>query len=211
MTTEYSIAILTCWYGPYPWYFSYFIHSCSYNPTVDFYIITDNEDIIHNQPPNVKVICKRLDDLIETASRKLGFSVNINHPFKLNDFKPAYGFIFSKFIEGYDFWGHSDLDVIYGNIRNLLTNEMLSNYDFISLRHGYTTGCFCLYRNNEILNTYFKCSKDYLMILTNSRHYCFDECSFLWDELKSGKSILELKSETQSFTHLMKAFPVKLA
>ena len=20
-----SIAILTCWYGPYPWYFSYFI------------------------------------------------------------------------------------------------------------------------------------------------------------------------------------------
>lgn len=30
-----SIAILTCWYGNYPWYFPYFIHSCSYNPILD--------------------------------------------------------------------------------------------------------------------------------------------------------------------------------
>ena len=33
---EKSIAILTCWYGEYPWYFPYFIHSCVYNPSVDF-------------------------------------------------------------------------------------------------------------------------------------------------------------------------------
>jgi len=200
-----SIAILTCWYGTYPWYFSYFLDSCSYNPSVDFYIITDNEDVIYNQPWNVKIINKELNELMEAASQKLGFSVTINHPYKLNDFKPAYGFIFPELIAGYDFWGHSDLDIIYGNIRNFLTNDLLGTYDFISLRHDYTTGCFCLYRNNETLNTYFKRSKDYRMILSNPRHYCFDECGFLWDELQAGKSILELKSETQSFTHLMKA------
>ncbi len=43
------------------------------------------------------------------------------------------------------------------------------------------------------------------MIFSNPRRYCFDECGFLWDELQTGKSILELKSETESFPHLMKA------
>ncbi len=103
-----TIAILTCWYGTYLWYFSYFLHSCSYNPSVDFYIITDNEDVIYNQPPNVKIVNKELNELMEAASQKLGFSVAINHPYKLNDFKPAYGFIFPELIDGYDFWGHSD-------------------------------------------------------------------------------------------------------
>ncbi len=200
-----TIAILNCWYGPFPWYFPYFLHSCSYNKTVDFLIITDNQSTIHNKPKNVKVIYKELEEFKTLASQKLGFTVSIDYPYKLNDFKPAYGFIFPELIDGYDFWGHSDLDVIYGNIRNFLTNEMLSNYDFISLRHDYTTGCFCLYRNNETLNTYFKRSKDYCLILSDPKHYCFDECSFLWDELKLGKSILEIESETQSFTHLMKA------
>ena len=198
------VSIIITYYGKFPWYFCYFLHSCKFNPTIDFYIITDiSWD--RKLPPNVNFINNTIDDIKEVASQKLGFKVNIDHPYKLNDFKPAYGFIFPELIEGYDFWGHSDLDVIYGNIRNFLTNEMLDNYDFISLRHGYTTGCFCLYRNNEILNTYFKRSKDYCLILSDPKHYCFDECSFLWDELKSGKSILEMESETQSFTHLMKA------
>lgn len=200
-----TIAILNCWYGPYPWYFPYFIHSCSYNPSIDFITITDNQELIHKKPENVKIIYKTLDAIKSTASKKFGFKVSIAYPYKLNDFKPAYGFIFSELIDGYDFWGHSDLDIIYGNIRTFLTNEMLYAYDFISLRHDYTTGCFCLYRNNKTMNTYFMRIKHYKMILSNSKHYCFDECSFLWDELQAGKSILELPSETESFTHLMKA------
>ena len=65
-----SIALLTCWYGPYPWYFPYFIHSCRYNPTIDFIIITDNIEPIHNKTNNVKIIYKTLDEI------KSGFSEN---------------------------------------------------------------------------------------------------------------------------------------
>lgn len=201
----YNIAILTCWYGPYPWYFPYFIHSCSYNPTIDFYIITDNVQSIPSRPANVIIVHKTIDDLKAIANEKLGFVVSIDNPYKLNDFKPAYGFIFPEIIEGYDFWGHSDLDIIYGDIREFLNDEMLTLYDFISLRHDYTTGCFCLYRNNQKINTIFMRSKDYRLVLSNAQHYCFDECNFAWDELKSGKSIFELQTEIESFTHLMKA------
>ena len=200
-----SIAILICWYGSYPWYFPYFIHSCSYNLTIDFIVITDNLESIHNKPQNVKIIYKTLNDIKTSASEKLGFTVNIDYPYKLNDFKPAYGFLFPEIIKGYNFWGHSDLDVIYGDIRKFLTNEMLCIYDFISPRHDYTTGCFCLYRNSEKMNTIFMRSKDYKLIFSNGQHYCFDECNFAWAGLAKGKSIFDLDTAIVSFTHLMKS------
>lgn len=91
--SSYRIAILTCWRGPFPWYFSYFIHSCVYNPTIDFYIITDNQQSIYNKPANVKITYKTLKEIKSTATQKLGFAVNIGYPYKLCDFKPAYGFL----------------------------------------------------------------------------------------------------------------------
>ena len=53
---QHKIAMITCWYGSFPWYFPYFIHSCTYNPSIDFYIITDNEQIVTDKPDNVKII-----------------------------------------------------------------------------------------------------------------------------------------------------------
>jgi hypothetical protein len=202
---ENSIAVLTCWYGPYPWYLPYFIHSCTYNPTIDFIIITDNKQLIPNKPQNIKIVSKTIEEIKLTACKKLGFTVNIDYPYKLCDFKPAYGFLFSELIKGYDFWGQSDLDIIYGDIRSFITDEMLNTYDFISLRHDYTTGCFALYKNNETMNSFFMRSKDYKTVFGNPQHYCFDECNFVWDDLTAGKSIFDLETAIESFTHLIKA------
>ncbi len=77
-----SIAILTCWYGIYPWYFPYFLHSCRFNPTVDFIIITDNDEIIHNKPENIILIHRSLDELKINFEKKLGFSVSIDFPYR---------------------------------------------------------------------------------------------------------------------------------
>jgi hypothetical protein len=158
-----------------------------------------------NKPENVKIIYKSISEIKTNASHKLGFKVNIDYPYKLCDFKPAYGFLFPEIIEGYDFWAQSDLDVIFGDIRYFLSNDFLSSYDFISMRHDYTTGCFALYRNNDKMNTFFMKSKDYRKVFSEAIHYCFDECNFAWDELTKGKSIFEVKTEITSFTHLVKA------
>lgn len=200
-----QIAILICWYGSYPWYFPYFIHSCTFNQTIDFFIFTDNKDCIPNKPSNVKIIDKTLDEIKATATEKLGFAVNIDHPYKLCDFKPAYGLLFEEYVRDYHFWGQSDIDIIFGNIRNFITEDFLNTYDFISLRHDYTTGCFALYRNNELMKHFFKRSKDYKTVFSNPQHYCFDECNFAWDELTNGKSIFDLKTKIESFTHIIKA------
>lgn len=199
-----SIAVLTCWYGSYPWYLPYFMHSCSFNPTVDFYVITDNIDVIPNKPDNVKIILKSLDELKMQASEKLGFEVFIGNPYKLNDFKPAYGFLFADIIEGYDFWGQGDLDVIYGNIRSFVTEEVLRNHDVISARHDYTTGCFCLFRNNRYINTIFRQSDHYKIVFQNPMNFYFDECGYLYDELKNGASILDFSNQIQSITYVVR-------
>ncbi len=51
----------------------------------------------------------------DIASEKLGFTVSIEHGYKLNDFKTDYGYIYSKLVKDYDFGGHMDLDIILGN------------------------------------------------------------------------------------------------
>ena len=200
----YDIAILTCWYGSYPWYFPYFIHSCSSNPTIDFYLITDNLKAIENKPSNVKIIHKTLEEIKLTASKKLGFAINIDHPYKLCDFKPTYGFLFPEIIKGYDFWGHGDIDVVYGNIRNFMTKEILTTHDIISSRHDYTTGTFCLFRNNNFINHLFMESKDYKNVLSSAEHFCFDECNFLFQELQNGASIFDFPDNIQSMTYVVK-------
>lgn len=199
-----SIASITCWYGKFPWYLPYFLHSCAFNPTVDFFIITDNYEKIDNKPDNVKIIYKTLDEIKAIASRKLGFKVNIDYPYKLCDFKPTYGFLFPEIIKGYDFWGITDIDIVYGSIRSFMTEEVLNNNDIISSRHDYITGSFCLFRNNDYVNKLFLKSKDYKMVFSNPIHFCFDECNFLFDELKKGISILELNNPIESMTYIVR-------
>lgn len=198
-----NIIVLICYYGEFPWYFSYFLHSCRFNPSVDFLIFSDIQ-YSYAIPANVTIQHMQLDELKQLASKKMGLEANLDYHYKFCDYKPAYGLIFEDYTKGYDFWAQSDIDVIYGNLRNFLTDEFLDSYDFISLRHDYTTGCFALYRNNPVMNQLFKKSKDYKTVFTNAKHFCFDECNFAWDDLTAGKSIFEVNTEIESFTHIIK-------
>jgi len=199
-----SIVIITCWYGPFPWYFPYFVHSCAHNPAIDFVIVTDNQESIPNKPDNINLVYKTLEEIRNNASQKLGFSVVIDTPYKLCDFKPAYGFLFPELLDGYDFWGHGDIDVVYGNIRAFMTNDVLSNYDVISSRHDYITGTFCLFRNTKEINRLFMQSRDYKKVFSCAEHFCFDECNFLFAELQNGASIFDFPSRVQSMTYIVK-------
>ncbi|QLC64861.1 hypothetical protein LPB248_00770 [Flavobacterium sp. LPB0248] len=202
MNNSHSIAMITCWYGVYPWYFPYFIKSCSYNPTIDFFIVTDNREEIFDKPDNVIIIDMTLEEFKINATKKLGFDIVLNNPYKLCDYKPAYGFLFSDLIASYDFWGHGDIDMVYGDIRGFITDELLENYDIINTRHDFITGTFCLYRNNEKMNMLFTESRDYKHVFTQEQHFSFVECNFLYHELSMGYSIFDFPSNIQSMTYL---------
>ena len=117
-----SVCFVIPYFGKeFPNYFSHFLKSARWNNTVDFIFFTDIPGQINFE--NIKFIAFNLDQFNSLASEKLNIDVNISEGYKLCDFKPAYGFLFRELVEGYDFWGHGDVDVIYGNIRNFISDE----------------------------------------------------------------------------------------
>lgn len=199
-----SIALIVCYFGKLPWYFDYFVHSCKYNLSVDFFIVTD--DLSYSEPltPNVRLIYKTITEVSSLASKKLGLDVWVNRGYKLCDFKPAYGFIFSELLANYDFWGHIDLDIIFGNIRQFMTDDLLENHDLISVRPDWIPGCFLLFKNTLKMNMLFQQSKDYKKVFTSNTHYCFDETNFAHEAFEEGKPYYEINTEIESMMHVVK-------
>jgi hypothetical protein len=197
------LAILTCYFGKLPWYFRYFLYSCGYNPTVDFYIITDDASFAGEHPANVHFVYRSLEEVRVQASARLGLAASIENGYKFCDFKPAYGIIFQDIVAPYDFWGHADIDIIYGNIRSFITDPIMQAYDLISVRADWLTGCFLLFRNCDKMNRLFMRSKDYQRVFTDPRHFCFDETNFQHDAFSEGKRYQEVPSEVESMMHVV--------
>ncbi|WP_051664059.1 DUF6625 family protein [Dyadobacter crusticola] len=199
-----KICILYCYIGELPWYFPLFAKSCQKNSDIDFLIIGDQDHVTSADIPNLLFIKKSLAEINALATARLQLQTAIHYPYKLCDFKPAYGIIFSDYLKDYDFWGFGDIDVILGDLGNFYTPEMLEQYDVISARHSYISGFLTLFKNNDYVNRLYEKSKDYHKVFSSAKHYCFDECSFEFARLAEGKSILDLNSEIESLTHVVK-------
>lgn len=188
-TDKPSIAIIGCYYGAFPKWIQYWLKSCSMNPTIDFYIVTDIT--LDNLPDNVKIISLSLLDMKTLASQALGMNVVLDRPYKLCDLRPFFGIIFHKYIADYDYWGHCDFDLIWGDIRKFVNKYNLENYDkFLPLGH------LSLYRNTFEVNARYKLNGsntgDYKTVLTSSRSYAFDETDGIYSIYKeNGFSMFE--------------------
>ena len=151
-----KIALIVTYFGELPFYFPAFQLSCKYNPDIQWFIFTDCEPP-PNIPDNVNFINFSIEDFCRLASRKLGFSVRISREFlyKICDFKPTFGMVYEDYLREYDFWGHCDVDIVWGRITHFIDSEILNNYDVISSRPERISGHFCLYRNIEKINKIF--------------------------------------------------------
>ena len=144
-----SICMVVCYFGKLPPYVGCVFRSCASNPDINWLIFTD--DITPRKlPPNVRLEPATLAGLQKEFSQKLGFEVNLSHSRLLCHFKAAYGFLFEEFLTKFDFWGHCDLDMVFGDLRKFLREDILTAYPKILCR-----GHFCLYRNTVEVNRYF--------------------------------------------------------
>ena len=140
------IAFIVVYFGSVPWYFGLFNKSCAHNPDVDFILITDI-DLKGDVADNIIVVRSSLDEVSKRCTDRLGFKISLLNPYKLCDLRPAYGWIFSDLIEQYDFWGYCDVDLVFGNIRSLITADILNRYEVVTARREYIAGFFSLFRN----------------------------------------------------------------
>lgn len=144
-----KILIIIPYFGSFPRYFKLWLKSVEYNKTIDFLLITDNK--LDNLPSNVSLANMTFEEAKRTIQEKYNFNINLRKPYDLCKFKPAYGDIFEDYIKEYDFWGHCDMDLIFGNLRQFFTDEVLENNEKI-LSHGH----LCLYKNEKKINELYK-------------------------------------------------------
>lgn len=148
-STRSSICLVVCYFGKLPPYIDCVFRSCAFNPDIEWVIFTD-DNTVRQLPPNVRLMSATLGGLQKMFSSKLGFEVNLSHPRLLCHFKAAYGFLFEDIIGEYDFFGHCDLDMIFGDLRKFLSEDILAAYTKILCR-GHLT----IYRNNQETKRYF--------------------------------------------------------
>ncbi len=171
-----KICLVVPYYGVFPNYFSLFLKSCGSNTDYHWLIVSDNKDP-YSYPSNVQYLELTWDALRTLVQSKFDFPIALDKPYKLCDFKPAYGVIFSEFLTGYDFWGYCDMDLLFGDISKFISPEMLHQYDKIGIM-----GHLSLYRNTDEINYLFKSGvggqQRYYDVFTNSRNMIFDEWDF---------------------------------
>ena len=145
-----SIAYLVPYFGKLPVGFKMWLLSCAANETIDWILLTDDRTE-YNYPNNVKVHYCTYDSIKERIQNNFDFPIVISKPWKLCDFRPAYGEIFSDELKTYDYWGHCDMDLIFGDIRAFITDEILEKYDKIGFQ-----GHSVIYRNTPEVNQRYR-------------------------------------------------------
>jgi hypothetical protein len=142
------------------------------NPEITWLFFTDDTEG-YDWPANVKLYPMTFEELRDMIRGKFPFPVALDSPYKLCDFKPAYGYIFSEYLKDFDFWGHCDADVLWGNLDRYLSDEKLVSYDML-----YREGAFRIFRNTDKLNFLFQRDEglfSFREVFSHKENYCFDE------------------------------------
>ena len=188
-----SIVLIIPYFGKWPIWFEAYLCSVSKNPTVNWLCPT-NCEIPENHPSNITFLPTNLSDLNTHANKIVDVDVPLT-PRKLCDLRLAYGHIFQNEIKNYDFWGFCDMDIIWGDIRKFMTEQVLAKYDIISSRKKNISGHFTIIRNRSKLNLLYKQIPVYKEYLKKKKLMRSDEELFS-DYLKETKHSFQIKWDT---------------
>ena len=137
---------------PWPSWFDAYLISCSRNSQFRWLFFTDQETPAWH-PNNVFFINLSLEAFVKKANNSYDFPVSLDPSFlyKLCDFKIGYGLIFEEWLNCYEYWGHCDIDIVWGDIGKYV-EEMMGHYDIITTRREHFAGHCTLYRMDPKLN-----------------------------------------------------------
>lgn len=161
------------------------------NPSIDFLFFTD-ADV--DSAENIIVHKMPFSDFQQIVQKAFNFPITLDRPYKLCEYKQAYGYILQDYIKEYDFWGFGDLDLVYGDIRTFLTDCVLEHKFLLGWGH------LTLLHNDEDANTYFMKPvagyQSYKDAFTTSKITFFDEygykgCSDKWRDCRPEDCWLE--------------------
>lgn len=101
-----------------------------------------------------------LDTNLEKFKVRVKEKLGIDYPGeygnpKVWDYRCALGLLYEEEIKGFEYWGHMDFDVVFGDVDKFFPDEEISKLDVWSNHHSYVNGFFSLYRNCPEVNELF--------------------------------------------------------
>ncbi len=168
-----KLVLIIPYFGKFPNYFQLFLNSCRVNKDICDWIIYTDDNSKYNIPLNVSINYCSFNDIQRKIRKKISAKTCIDNPYKLCDYRPAYGIIFEEEIKEYKFWGHCDVDVIFGKFSRFFNEDMLKNDRIFRLGH------LCFYKNTFENNRRFMLPVNgyyrYREVFSTSRNCIFDE------------------------------------
>ncbi len=108
----------------------------------------------------------------------LGPEFRLHKPYKLVDLKPAYGELFQDKLGEFDFWGYTDMDVLYGDLKCWFTDDLLHQYDVITTSDRILADHLTLIRNDPDNCRLYRIPENYMEVLFDEKAHGYDEQGF---------------------------------
>ena len=172
-TTMKKCCFIIPYFGKFPNYFPLFLKTCGHNPDFNWLVITDDR-LEYDYPSNFTVLYWSFEKLKRYIQDKFDFRIALDSPYKLCDYKPAYGYIFDDYIRDFLFWGHCDVDTLMGKLGHFITPELLQQYDKLFCL-GHMTLYKNTYENNRVFMSVFKRVELYKNVFSTNDICWFDE------------------------------------
>lgn len=195
-----SIALLIPYFGKWPAWMPLFLDSIERNETIDFHFITDCDTSI-STAKNIYFHPTSFEAYVANAEKKIGAPINVPNAYKICDLRPFFGIIHHDIIKNYDFYGWTDTDIFFGNIRQFYTNDLLNKYEVLSSHKIRLAGHLALLRTTKKYTQLGYKVYDWQKAVKNPNFVGIDEhgmtnalCMTFWDKIFE-----KLKLSTDNF------------
>lgn len=172
-----DVRVVANYFGKPPRIFQLWLDSCGANATVKWLFYTDIDMTAWCVPANMEVHKVDFDWMKRKLQTPFPYEIHYAKPWDFCAFKAVIGIAFAEELAGADFWGWSDVDVIFGDLTPVL-DLAERGYDKVM-----PNGHFSIIRNSTKLNDFiFNHPRTKIAITSdesgNSQSSCFDERHF---------------------------------
>lgn len=181
------ICLLIVWFGDLPSWMSFFLTSCGKSRGIDWKIFSEQSEV-PKAPENVHFHYLSRKDFEQIVAARLGVEYSFAYGYKLCDMKPAYGDFFSEYLQGYDYSGYSDIDVIMGDPQRALLAADAFSSDVITASSRLLLGHFTLFRNTSRFRLLYRECTNWHSKFQTEDYEIFDELDFS-DYVRSLRSV----------------------
>ena len=108
------------------------------------------DQLVKEPPANLKIKQLTLPALRAKFQRKISFPIRLHQPYKICDYRPAFGWLLADWLKDYRYWGYCDLDQVMGRLAEFVPASLLAKYDKL-----YQNGHLTIFRNTVTNNLRF--------------------------------------------------------